>query len=66
MYVRDFDIHVYYTLEDSRPQALALREQALQDFGGRNMFVSRMVDQKVGPHPRPMFEITFARENLNE
>ncbi len=65
MPARDFDIHVYYN-ESSRPQAEALRELALKDFNGRPIHVSRMVDRKVGPHPLPMFEIDFGKEDLGE
>jgi len=43
---RDFDIHVYYT-PAIRPMAESLREQALRDFTGQDVFISRMVDQKV-------------------
>lgn len=65
MLPRDFDIHVYYN-QDSRDKAFALREKAHKEFKDRNIFVSRMVDKKVGPHPLPMFEITFANEQLSE
>ena len=62
---RDFDIHIYYDMQ-TRPTALAVHDQAIKDFSGRDVFISRMVDQKVGPHPQPMFEIVFAKEDLSE
>lgn len=65
MHIRDFDIHVYYD-EASRAKALELRELALKDFTGRSIHISRMVDRKVGPHPLPMFEIDFGKNDLSE
>lgn len=65
MHTRDFDIHVYYD-ENSRSRAEALRNLALQEFNGRPIAISRMVDRKIGPHPMPMFEIDFGKEHLGE
>jgi aromatic ring-cleaving dioxygenase len=58
---RDYDAHVYYTSE-SRDEALAFREKVLIDYKDQPVWVSRMVDRNVGPHPEPMFEINFPKE----
>lgn len=58
--LRHFDAHVYYD-EISRGQALALREKALFLFQGKTVFVGRMIDYPIGPHPVPMFEINFPK-----
>ena len=51
-----FHAHIYFT-EDDRPAAEALRD----DFLARHeiLFVGRMMDRGVGPHPIPQFEIHF-------
>ena len=63
--IRDFDVHIYYDLK-TRPVAEALRAQAIKDFQNRDIHVSRMVDNKIGPHPMPMFEIVFGRADFAE
>jgi len=62
---RDFDAHVYYTTE-SRPQAATLLEKARADFRDKPVFVGRLIDRCVGPHPLPMFEMNFPKELLGE
>jgi DOPA 4,5-dioxygenase len=62
---REFDAHIYY-VPSSRSRADALRLKAEKRFEGQPIFVGRMVDQAVGPHPVPMFEINFAKEFLGE
>jgi len=62
---RDYDAHIYYD-ETTRDQALALRDLALKNFKDRPVFISRMVDHRVGPHPLPMFEINFSKELFPE
>lgn len=51
-----FHAHVYYSAEE-RPAAEALRE----GFGNdpEILFLGRMTDRPVGPHPIPQFEIHF-------
>ncbi|QGN53783.1 DOPA 4,5-dioxygenase family protein [Novosphingobium sp. Gsoil 351] len=48
--------HIYYTLAD-RAEAAALRDR----FGAdpRVLFTGRMVDEPIGPHPIPQYEIHF-------
>jgi aromatic ring-cleaving dioxygenase len=62
---REFDAHVYYSAE-SRNQAIQLRAQAIAHFHDRPIFVGALVDELVGPHPLPMFEINFAASFLGE
>lgn len=58
-----FHAHVYYDA-DERPTAAALRERlgGLRgaDCEPRILYVGRMADGPVGPHPLPQFEIHFA------
>jgi len=51
-----FHAHIYYSAEE-RPSAGALRE----GFGSNPeiLFLGRMTDCSVGPHPIPQFEIHF-------
>ena len=48
--------HVYFTDVD-RAEAAALREQFSAD--PRVLFTGQMVDEPVGPHPIPQYEIHF-------
>ena len=54
-----FHAHIYYSAGE-RPAAEQLRDRfaAMQD-GGQILFVGRMTDGPVGPHPIPQFEIHF-------
>ena len=65
-----FHAHVYFTDTD-RAQAAALRDcfvaLTLPDSDPQIRFVGRMVDEPVGPHPIPQYEIHFdgsARESV--
>jgi aromatic ring-cleaving dioxygenase len=51
-----FHAHIYYSAEE-RSAAAALREEfaAAPDI----LFVGRMMDRPVGPHPVPQFEVHF-------
>jgi DOPA 4,5-dioxygenase len=52
-----YHAHVYYS-DDDRAAASALREEFT---AGRPevLFVGRMMDRGVGPHPLPQFEVHF-------
>jgi aromatic ring-cleaving dioxygenase len=54
--------HIYYALEE-RAAAAALREHFLRlhEASGepRILFVGRLADRPVGPHPIPQYEIHF-------
>ena len=62
-----YHAHIYYAPEE-RPAAHALREQFLlriNDGGeGAILFVGRMMDRDVGPHPVPQYEVHFRRPAL--
>jgi aromatic ring-cleaving dioxygenase len=57
-FARDFDAHVYYD-ENSRFLAERIREEAERHFKELPVFVGTLRDEKVGPHPKSMFEICF-------
>jgi aromatic ring-cleaving dioxygenase len=59
-----FHAHIYYTDKD-RPAASALRDR----FAAGNppvLFVGRMIDRGVGPHPIPQFEVHFLESARRE
>ena len=62
-----YHAHVYYAA-DQRPAAEALHDRlAGQAFDGADphvLFVGRMMDAGVGPHPIPQFEIHFLGGSL--
>ena len=49
--------HIYYT-HAQRAAAAALRER-FRGLGETVLFVGRMMDEGVGPHPIPQYEIHF-------
>ena len=55
-----YHAHIYYS-DDERSRAERLRE----DFrdNGDILFVGRMTDGAVGPHPIPQFEVHFAERS---
>ncbi|MFL6770677.1 MAG: DOPA 4,5-dioxygenase family protein [Sphingomicrobium sp.] len=59
--------HIYYSAEQ-RPAADALRDQFIQQASvgseSRILFVGRMMDTGVGPHPMPQYEIHFLKRSL--
>jgi aromatic ring-cleaving dioxygenase len=64
-----YHAHVYYSPAE-RPAAAALRE-AFAGLAGEGrappvLFVGRMTDQGVGPHPIPQYEIHFREPALEE
>jgi DOPA 4,5-dioxygenase len=62
-----YHAHIYYSAEE-RPAAEALRDEFLQRVGAdgdrRVLFVGRMTDKGVGPHPIPQYEIHFLESSL--
>ena len=56
-----FHAHIYYSAEQ-RPAAAALREHFLRDSG--TLFVGRLADRPIGPHPIPQFEVHFPEASL--
>jgi aromatic ring-cleaving dioxygenase len=63
-----YHAHVYYSAAE-RPAAAALRNAFVRqaEAGGDILFVGRMMDEGVGPHPIPQYEVHFperAREGV--
>ena len=59
-----FHAHIYY-IDKDRPAASALRDR----FTAGNppvLFVGRMIDRGVGPHPIPQFEVHFLESGRSE
>jgi aromatic ring-cleaving dioxygenase len=52
-----FHAHIYYS-DDDRPAAEALRDRFL-DTPSQVLFVGRMMDSGVGPHPIAQYEVHF-------
>ena len=50
--------HIYYS-DDERAGAEALRDRFAALAGADVLFVGRMMDRPVGPHPIPQYEIHF-------
>jgi len=59
-----FHAHVYYSADD-RSDAERLHEDFVAR-GSELLFVGRMTDRAVGPHPVPQFEIHFREHSLAE
>ena len=61
--------HIYYAVEQ-RPAAQALRDQFVRQAGDpkqpRILFVGRMMDSGVGPHPMAQYEIHFLKPSLED
>jgi aromatic ring-cleaving dioxygenase len=61
--------HIYYSVEQ-RPAAQALRDQFIrQADNGKEppiLFVGRMMDTGVGPHPMAQYEIHFLKRSLDD
>jgi DOPA 4,5-dioxygenase len=55
-----YHAHVYYS-DDDRPQAEALRDR-FSHMQPQVLFVGRMMDQGVGPHPIAQFEVHFLED----
>lgn len=59
-FIHDYDAHIYFEPEQ-REFAAALRERAIREFAEKPVFVGRMIDRPIGPHPIPMFEMDFGK-----
>jgi len=58
-----YHAHIYYSADD-RADAEALRD--VFSHHGEVLFVGRMMDEPVGPHPTAQFEIHFLERSLGE
>ena len=56
-----YHAHIYYSARQ-RAAAAALRDRFSGD--AESLFVGRMMDQPVGPHPVPQFEVHFPESAL--
>lgn len=57
--ITGYHAHVYYTDADSRACAARLRAALDARF---EVKLGRWRDEPVGPHPRPMYQVAFAKE----
>ena len=55
--IAPYHAHIYFT-DDDRADAEALRDRLLA-MRPEILFVGRMIDRGVGPHPVPQFEVHF-------
>jgi DOPA 4,5-dioxygenase len=61
-----YHAHIYYSAGE-QAAAATLRDGFLDRSGGDNpeiLFVGRMTDRAVGPHPIPQYEIHFLERSL--
>jgi DOPA 4,5-dioxygenase len=58
-----YHAHIYYEAEQ-RPAAARLRDQLALKLGDALLFVGRMMDEGVGPHPIPQYEVHFRQGAL--
>ena len=58
--IRSFHAHVYFDAV-TRATAERVRDALARDFDAK---ISALVDRPVGPHPKPMFQVTIAPEQF--
>lgn len=56
--LQGYHAHIYFEAA-TIDRAEAMRERAIYELIPQGIFVSRLVNRLVGPHPTPMFEIDF-------
>ena len=61
--IRTFHAHVYFDGIEQLATAAHIREQAKRDF---DVQLGRWRTKPVGPHPLPMYQITFYADQLTE
>mmetsp|Transcript_17172 Transcript_17172/g.26017 ORF Transcript_17172/g.26017 Transcript_17172/m.26017 type:complete len:191 (-) Transcript_17172:403-975(-) len=52
-----YDVHVYYSNEDQRREAMELRDKMKETFQWMRFYSPK--DRPIGPHPVPMWEADF-------
>ncbi len=60
--IRGYHAHIYFE-ETTRSSEEEVRSKLIETFGDR-IRVSRLVDEPIGPHPLPMFEVDFHPEEF--
>lgn len=60
-----YHAHIYYS-PAQRPAAKALRDHFEGLTGGEILFVGRMMDEPVGPHPAAQYETHFREPALDK
>jgi aromatic ring-cleaving dioxygenase len=62
-----YHAHIYYSAEQ-RPAAAALRDRFIRQAGAGDephiLFVGKMTESAVGPHPMPQYEVHFLKRSL--
>lgn len=58
--ITNFHAHVYYDA-DSRDIAAQIREELAAKF---DVMLGRWHDRAIGPHPQPMYQVSFAIEQF--
>ena len=58
--IRNFHAHVYFD-PATRITAERVRDALVRDFDAK---ITALVDEPVGPHPKPMFQVTIAPEQF--
>ncbi|HEY3675224.1 MAG TPA: DOPA 4,5-dioxygenase family protein [Candidatus Tumulicola sp.] len=61
--IESYHAHVYFSGDDQRRAAAALREEIGRRFP---VWVGTLWDKPIGPHPLPMFEIAFETHRFAE
>jgi aromatic ring-cleaving dioxygenase len=59
--IQGYHAHVYYADSGQRGIAATIRNAAEQQF---EVVMGRWREEPVGPHPLPMYQVSFARELL--
>ena len=62
--IHGYHVHVYFDAA-TQGSAEALRKNILKDLAGK-VRVYDLIDEPIGPHPLPMFEVDVPAENIDE
>lgn len=54
-----YHAHVYWNDQEQRAQALGMRE----GLAGLGCGLGRVMDQPIGPHPLPMYQVNYSSDN---
>src|SRR5439155_15163700 len=60
--IHGYHAHIYFE-KSSRPSAAEFREKLIQAFGAR-LRIHGLIDEPIGPHPLPMFEVDLRPEDF--